>query len=828
MKRILKPLLLVAIIIASSFSAISAEGPVTIKGKLLDKKNSEPLPFANVTLYNSQKSIVTGTTSKENGEFMLSAALSGGDTLHISFIGYNDIRIGLSQSAANGAAIDLGTIEVEPQSQTLQAAVVTAKVPLIEQKLDKIVVNVSQSVVAATSNAFELLKKSPGVTVDLNGNIQLNGQSVEIWIDGRPSKLSGSQLETVLTALNGSTIDKIEIMQHPSAKFDASGSGGIINIKTKRNFVKGLYGSASINYSMVPKLTCYDNGDASLLVNYRSKRANTMLTYTFNNNSYGIDLDSENEFGPVFSYKQSSDSRIRGYNRGHFAKIGTDFYPNQKNTFGFLVNYNTSRNTQYTDGYSNSALYVNNILQSKSISYIDQLDHFDRIDANIYYIRNFSGVKELTLNADYGYYDTQNDGFQRNITTPAGGSQKRGAFTNDNSQHINIFAFKADYKCSPFKKAMLETGAKIETTWTDNNSIRRDSIGGAYVIDPNQSNIFKYRETIGALYGSLSYQINKKWSIVAGLRGEYTKSTGDWISDETKSHKDYFKLFPTIYVGYSPKNWRFSLSYTRRINRPSFSQLNPFRYYIDPTSSITGNPDINPAYTNSIAFVAGYKSYFNISAIYSHTSNLVSQIPNFDAVTGDKTFYWGNYGSQTVAGGVLSIMEYPLVKNLFYFSLNSLFASLENCTAENIEDLYEKESSFFMTHYFTLTTLLPRNWKVEFVGYYMNGARSGGMKVDNICNFYAGVKKELMDKRLTLSLSMNDLFNTFKMNIETITPTNRYILNQHQFQQRISFGIKYNFGKVQSGRKNNKRDNTSQRVGNSSGGGISAGGMGGM
>ena len=233
-------------------------------------------------------------------------------------------------------------------------------------------------------------------------------------------------------------------------------------------------------------------------------------------------------------------------------------------------------------------------------------------------------------------------------------------------------------------------------------------------------------------------------------------------------------------------------------------------------------------YTNSIAFVAGYKSYFNISAIYSHTSNLVSQIPNFDAVTGDKTFYWGNYGSQTVAGGVLSIMEYPLVKNLFYFSLNSLFASLENCTAENIEDLYEKESSFFMTHYFTLTTLLPRNWKVEFVGYYMNGARSGGMKVDNICNFYAGVKKELMEKRLTLSLSMNDLFNTFKMNIETITPTNRYILNQHQFQQRISFGIKYNFGKVQSGRKNNKRDNTSQRVGNSSGGGISASGMGGM
>ena len=825
MKSIFSSALASLIIIFSSFTSYASV--VEISGRLADKKSAEPMGFANVTVFKSNKEILAGTVTAENGEFKLSAELSGGEYLQVSFIGYKDLRIELAPEGQK-TKLNLGLIELEPESQSLEAAVVTAKVPLVEQKLDKIVVNVSQSVVASTSNAFELLKKSPGVSVDVNGNIQLNGQGVEIWIDGRPSKLSGSQLESLLTALNGNTIEKIEIMQHPSAKFDASGNGGIINIKTKKNFIKGLYGNVNLSYSAVPKADSYDNLQGSFLINYRARRSNTQLSYSTHNIGTAVDFDSVNEFGPDLSLKQTSLSELRGYRRGHFAKIGSDFYPDKKNTFGFLVNYYTSRNTQYTPEGSLATLYSGDNVISKIETHLDEPSSMDRIDANIYYIKNFSGVKELTLNADYGYYDSRDNGYQRSLTESAGIPAQKSAFTNNNSQYINIFSFKGDYKCSPFKKAILESGAKIATTWTNNNSVRRDSTDGAFVITPSQSNLFKYTETIGAAYASLSYQINKRWSIVTGLRGEYTKANGDWISAGEKSSRDYFGLFPTIYLGYTPKNWRLSLSYTRRIERPSFYQLNPFKNYIDATSSVTGNPNLSPSYTNSIALTAGYKSFLNISAIYSQTTDLVTQLPFFDQQTGDKIFLWDNYGKMTIAGAVLSITEYPLVKDLFYLSLNSIICSMSNRSNVDEAGNLQKSNSLFMNHYATLTTLLPHNWKMELVGFYMSGAQSGYMKVQNMGNLYLGIKKELLQKKLTLSLAVNDLLNTSNMDIITETLTNRYTLNQRMYQQKIEFGIKFNFGKVQSGRQNYKRENTSERVNSSSGGGISTGGLGGM
>ena len=178
----------------------------------------------------------------DNGDFSLSIIVEGDYKMLVSFIGFKDAVIPLEVGTTN---INLGKIELEADSENLAAAVVTAKVPLIEQKLDKIVMNVSESVMATTSNGYEILRKAPGISVDKDGNVLLNGNAVEVWVDGRPSRVNGTQLEVFLSALDGNTIEKIEIMQHPSSKYDASGSGGIINIKTKKSFIKGFYGNVT-------------------------------------------------------------------------------------------------------------------------------------------------------------------------------------------------------------------------------------------------------------------------------------------------------------------------------------------------------------------------------------------------------------------------------------------------------------------------------------------------------------------------------------------------------------------------------------------------------
>jgi len=251
----------------------------TVTGKVIEKENGNPLGFATVSLHSAQNRVVGGTTTLDDGTFQIERLEAGIYCLKVSFIGFRDTLV--SVEILNGTeTLNVGILKLTSDAVALKSAVVTAKVPVIEQKLDKIIMNVSEAVSTDGSNALDILRKAPGVSVDPSGNILLNGRAVQVWIDGRPSNLTGTDLESLLNGTDGSTIDKLEIIAHPSSKYDAAGSGGIINIKTKRNFAKGISGSVRGSYNIAPNNKIYQGADGTLTLGYRSEKSNTTISYS--------------------------------------------------------------------------------------------------------------------------------------------------------------------------------------------------------------------------------------------------------------------------------------------------------------------------------------------------------------------------------------------------------------------------------------------------------------------------------------------------------------------------------------------------------------------
>lgn len=807
-----KALIICTLILSVFYSGFPTEGTAKgfkadIKGIVKEKSNGDPLAYATITILSKENKIVAGATTDGNGKFKVVTPVSGSYKIRISFIGFKEIEIPLE---AGNDPVDMGTLELEVDNKALAAAVITAKIPLIEQKLDKVVMNVSQSVIATTSNGYDIIKKAPGVSIDQDGNIKLNGQEVAIWIDGRPSNMSGSQIETILSALDGNTIEKIEIMQHPSAKFDASGSGGIINIKTKRNFVKGIYGSTNVNYVAIPNSNNYNGVKGSMNINYRSKYANTSVNYSGSYLPASLKMDTDNQFGNNFELRQLSKTYFKGHANNHYAKMSSDIYLNSKNTVGFLTSVISNISSQHAnDSWTES--YKNGVKTLYSKSTIDQPDSYKGLDANLYYTHTFSETSDLSFNLDYGYYDISGKGYQSNTYYNQNVLLDHIALKTNQEQYINIYSAKVDYKHPFIKKGMIEVGAKYTLSTTNNDMVHRDSLNGVFVKNNKMSSTFNYRESVTSGYFSISYQISPKISAVAGLRAEYTDSKGDWISADTVTTNNYLDLFPTINLGYTPnKNWRFSASYTKRINRPNFYELNPFKIYLDANTIMVGDPTITPQYGHSLNIIAGYKSFLTLGVIYNHGNNYILQDAIIDPNTGTKSIIWKNYGSISIMGGSLSITELPIIKERLYYNLNATVSSLNNKNkSENVN------STNLMIQLSTgLTTLLPKGFTIETNLVYIRGMKIGNMKLDPMYILYAGIKKTMLNNKLTLSLTAEDIFHEYGPNVNFKSNNTKYHINQNQFKQKISFGINYKFGNIkQQGRTNTKRDDTSSRVG---------------
>ena len=817
---------LLAFLVLLTGNLFAARNLSAIRGIVIDKETRSPLSYATLAIRDSSNSVITAATAGADGTFLLEGISYGSYRLVSTFIGYKEQSRNIDITSPQ---TDVGFIEMEEDVQTLQTAVITARVPVIEQKIDKIVMNVAEAVSTEGSNVLEVLRKAPGVTIDMDGNVKLNGQAVSIWIDGRPSYLNGLELEALLRSTDGTTIDKIELMAHPSARYDAEGSGGIINIKMKKNLLKGFSGSANGYYGGMKHKRYEQEAGGGMNLNLRTDKTNTMLNYSGRYDNMGAELDSRTIIGNVNDFEQISHSDFLIGSQSHTVKLANDFFLNKKNTIGFIVT--TMFRDQSQDNFGDENLTttkVNGNILSSMKSIIRTNSDNDNVTTNINYTGMFNEEKaqELTFNADYAYYDIMSGNYQNNSIVSGFGFND--IFRQNSQQYINLVSGRLDYQQSFWKTGMLEAGIKWAMTQTNNDLFREDSLSGAWTPNTGLSNEFLYTEHIAAAYASVGRMLGNKWTFKLGLRGEYTYALGDWKTVREVTTKNYFNVFPTVFVGYNPSaNWRLNLSYTSRIGRPSFSQLNPFRNYIDANSYTEGNPDLDPQLSRQLALSVTFRNHYSLALVYANTRNLIMQNPYYNE-TGTKTLLWENFGNQYMTGGSLSVSELPVTKWL-YFTLSGVCIYIGNSanTANGQSEQY-MNNGVLTNVQGQITFLLPKDWKVELMGMYQGKVPYGYFLIDPIFMINGGVKKNFMENKATLSLNVNDIFGTFKSNLAYKSDDNiEYAIDQMINLQkiRLSLSIRFGQGKAARARKVGNLEEAS-RVDTSSG--ISTGTSGGL
>ena len=567
-------------------------GQKNIVGKVQDAQG-EPIAYATVSLLTADSSLVTGAITDEKGAFNLnlpkrsentgekvdttsvdprpltpspqagrgsspaSPVVRPGDRtsmiLQVSFIGYKTVTRAIHSGDANLL------ITLQEESEELAEVEVKAKRQLIERQFDKIVLNVSNSPFAAGSNGKDLLKKAPGVQVDKDGNVTVNGKSVEVYIDGRPSYLSGDQLKAMLEGTDGSTIEKIEIISNPSAKYDAAGQGGIINIKTKRNMMQGLNGTLSASYGGMyyGDVEKWQNREMfSLNLNYRSEKTYTFATLT----QLYVDQNIHVEVGSE-ALDTLTQTRTERYDESEYvcdfqyymAKIGNDWFIDKKNTFGFIFQAPFMIMRQdVPEGHGWGYTKVGDDIVENSMSVLANPIRSQQYTANLNYTHVFNDSldRELTANVDYNRYAGQQGNSQQNRYYYNGFADTVVTGMDiETDQVVDIYSAKVDFQTRFWQTGVTEAGAKWAMSNTFNRMTTDSTLNG--VARPTQHSDFDYSEQVAAVYISVAKQFGQKFNAKLGLRGEFTHSEGDWISADSTSMKNYFDVFPTVFFGYN-------------------------------------------------------------------------------------------------------------------------------------------------------------------------------------------------------------------------------------------------------------------------------------
>ena len=808
-------------------AAVSAE---TIQGKVTNS-NGEAMPFVTISVLTHDSTLITGAITDDDGQYALEINVPN-YIIQASYIGY--------RTASGGPDFVLSE-----ETEVLQEVEVKAKRPFIERQMDKLVVNVSQSPLAAGSNGNDILRRAPGVRIDKDGNITVNGKSVEIYVDGKPSYLSGQQLKAMLDGTDGNTIEKIEIISNPSAKYDASGQGGIINIKTKRNMMKGLNGMLSAGYGGmyfgdVNRWLQMDM--VSLNLNYRGEKTYTFgqLTQVFAQND--IDLETYRKTPTLENYSRS------GYNvnfQYYMLKVGNDWYIDSANTLGFILQVPYMAITQQVQPGRNYAYTVEGTdTTSRSTTNTTNRVQSPQHTANLNYTHTFSEAleRELTVNVDYNRYNNRASNMQ--FTDYKEAVPRSMKLDINSTQIIDIYSAKLDFQTKFWETGMIECGVKYGLSST-NNAMRTDSTVNGTLL-PTDTSAFRYDEHVAAAYISVGKQFGEHWSVKLGLRGEYTFSNGNWLSADSVTRRSYFDPFPTAYVGYTSSPLgklqqpiAVSASYTRRIKRPSYWMLNPFVTYVDAYSYQEGNTELTPEFNNDVELHFSWTQYLNITFNFAHTQDMFSQkvtiLPN-----GMGAIKWSNFGTCTTHGANISLTELPIVPKYvtaedgtrsmqgawLALTVNAGWLHFINKSYEKQADgspVYENRNHYGYVNG-TLSAYLPKDWIMTLDGNWSSPMTTGYDRQGSMYFLSFGVRKMYMQKGLIFNLNVQDLARSLVLEStsEGMQPGYASWYRNTVRQQRVMFSVTWMFGQYQQ-HKNRKVGDMDELNRLGGGGGVQAG-----
>lgn len=760
-----------------------------IKGVLTDNQDA-PLPYSNVAVYqSSDSSLLTGSITDAEGQFNINVKY-GDYYLKISAVGFETYLSKSITVNASNPTIDLSEIKLEEDVQVMDAVEVKAMRPQVIVEADKMVVSVEGTAMAAGTSAYEVLEKSPGVFIDQDGNIQLNGrQGVQIMIDGRRSYLSATDLQNMLQGMSADNIKNIEIINNPSAKYDAEGNAGIINITLKKNSIQGINGNVNAGY----RYNEVHNYNAGVQLNHKKGDWNSFLKADFSQRGRIRDADFYREINQTNGTKTIFDQEAKEVvlRQVPAVRVGTDYDINEMQSIGVMFNlYGQERvgdfdiysdlNQSGVDQYVESA----NNMSTRFMNTQGNLHYTQKLDTNgTKYSLDFNVVKLLNTGGSTftnSYYVVGNE-------EPS----EVEKLENNNPYKYDIYSGQFDFEGKVWGQK-IESGLKASQVTSDNDLEFYTVEGSDKTIDENRSNHFVYTEQIMAAYTSLSGKLSDKLSYKAGLRAEQTLSLGKSLTLDTETERNYFNLFPSFFLQHNlGKNYQVNYNYSRRIDRPNYDNLNPFVLYLDPYTWAQGNPYLKPQMTHSMSITQTFMRQYNFVLNYGYTTDFIAEIPLQNPEDGTTVFKQSNLESQENYSATAVIPFQPAK----WWSVNgNVTVFYQDFTTEVFNNTVENAATSAMLRA-NNTFMLPKDFRVELNGDYRSNTVWGVYEIKAQWGVDFGVKKSFMNKKLEASLNFNDIFRTRRFQGSANINGNINEISQYFGQQSVGFSLRYRFSK---------------------------------
>ncbi len=783
-------------LLSASFLLLLSTAVAQQAGKITGSiaQGARPAEGATVSLLRAKDSatVKLSVVNKE-GNFALENISDGRYLVSATAVGHQKSYSAPFAIDAQQRLVQLPAISLMPVAKAMMDVTVTAKRPLIEQKIDRTVLNVEASITNAGTSALELLEKAPGVSVDREGNITLKGkEGVLIMVDGRPTQLGGQDLANLLRNMNSNQLDQIEIMTNPSARYDAAGTSGIINIKTKKTLKAGFNGSVNVAYTQgrYPKTAegfnfNYRDGKLNLFTNLSHNYQKRFTEMTINRNIFnGTSGLVENIF--------NQEANRLGEGNAYSAKLGVDFFATKKTTIGAVINYNP-RSMRAINPNVTRISSAAKILESTTRAVVDNESEWNSLSTNL----NFRTIldkkgRELTSDLDFVQHRSATDMFMVNSYADAAGNALRKAdtLTGDLPQDIRVYSGRVDYQHPLSKEVRFEAGLKTSVVRTDNNA-RYDSIQyGDIIPDRRRSNHFIYEENINAAYANLSTQLSKKITAQFGLRLENTNAKGRQKTTGENFDRHYYQTFPTAYFQYklNEKNI-LGANFGRRVTRPSYQSLNPFIRFIDRYTFSQGNPALRPSVGTNIELTHSWKNQITTTLNYSKVKDIIEEIVQQKG-----------QDAYNMPANVSTLNQFGLSVNA-NTPLNKWWTSSININVSHDQykgfvettSIDRSATSFVFTA--TQQFKLNKTLTAELNGRYRNGWLEGIMRVRPVGFVGAGLSQQILKGQGMLRLTARDIFWTQRMRGVTQYGNVDFEMRQVAETRVVTIGFSYSFSK---------------------------------
>jgi iron complex outermembrane receptor protein len=756
-----------------------AQSNLKLKGKVSNE--TTPLEWADVSILNLEGKIIDGNTTKQDGTFEINLK-KGNYKIGISLLGYTEYEKEISIEKDT----DLGIIILKETAENLGEVVIKTKKNTIEQKIDRVVYNVENNISVSGGDALAAINKAPGVVVQGSTITILGKGASRVMVDGRMIELSGEELNSFLKSISANDIKSIEIIANPPAKYEANGTGGIINIILKKGMRDSWKNATTMSYDQnkygiytLRNSFFYNKNKFRFAFSGNGRVGNT-------NNTEDLDIYYPTGLWQLRDVSKQKENSLSG-------RFSLDYDVSDKTTIGFQYlneSYNPDMNSNTVIKIFNNSDSVDSLLINRGFNN----KYSGSKTYNAHLISKLDSIgRKVSVDLDYFSYDSRFDkNFVAKTYLPDGTYQNTNqAARNNSSQGIDNFSLKADME-HPMKAFDLSYGGKISFIKSNSDVFYYNTISGNEILDPNQSNVFEYKENNHAVYFNGNKKFNDKFSIQLGLRLESTQTNGysETLNQEVKN--DYLKLFPSLYLDYQLNDIHsFNFTYGKRINRPGFGLLNPFRSYINSNSYSEGNLFLRPSFSDNFDFTYSFKKNLRTNIFFNQTTNgygvVFTSNPeiNTQIVTRENYFNESSFGiGESYAAEVTNWFETQT--SVYLLGSKTSFTSNINAVPSNSEQLYFTTENTFS---------LSETTKLQLEYFYSSPFRKGLYEIGYMSGVNLSVRQSFLKNNLQLNLLLNDIFNTsYLKGYKSIVNGVTQVYSQNESNRFARLSVTYNFG----------------------------------